>query len=98
MNRSEESVSVTIPMRVWGRLATEAEHRGVTIADVLVNAINQVIRPQGRREAVVAACRSGFTDREIAEQTGETRSYVQSVRRAVGLVANRDRGQRRTHV
>ncbi len=98
MTRSEDVVTVGLPLRVWGRLATEAEHRGVTVADVLVNAINQVIRPEGRREAVVGACRAGFTDREIAEQTGETRSYVQSVRKAVGLPANRDRGQRRSHV
>lgn len=36
MSRSEESVAVKIPLRVWGRLASKAEARGVSVSDLLV--------------------------------------------------------------
>jgi hypothetical protein len=94
VNRSETK-TITIPLKVWGRMASEAESRGVTIADLLVAAVQQVIRPPaGRSEMVVSLARAGFTDREICERLGEQRSYVSDQRRSAGLPANRDRGRR----
>lgn len=86
-----ETVKVTVPLHVWGRLASEADNRGVGVEDVLVAAINHVIRPQGRKEVILAAVRAGFTDAEVAAQTGELVGFVASVRRSVGLRANRGR-------
>lgn len=84
-----ETVNVTVPLHVWGRLASEADNRGVTVEDVLVTAINHVIQPKGRRELIIAAVRAGFTDAEVAAQTGELVGFVASVRRSAGLRANR---------
>lgn len=86
-----ETVNVTVPLHVWGRLASEADNRGVTVEDVLVTAINHVIQPKGRRELIIAAVRAGFTDAEVAAQTGELVGFVASVRRSAGLRANRGR-------
>lgn len=43
MNRSEETVAVRIPLRVWGRLASKADARGVDVADLLVAAAETVL-------------------------------------------------------
>ena len=86
---------VTVPERVWGRLASEADNRGVTVEDVLVEAINHVIRPQDRREQIVVLALAGWTDRDIAERTGEVVGFVATVRRQAGIPANK-RGNRRT--
>lgn len=86
-----ETMNVTVPVNVWGRLASEADTRGVTVEDILVAAINHVIRPQGRREMILAFVRAGFTDAEVAAQTGELVGFVASVRRSAGLRANRGR-------
>lgn len=94
---SSETKTITIPLQVWGRLASEADNRGVTIADLLVATVQQIIRPPaGRSEMVAALVRAGFTDREVCERLGEQRSYVAQQRRAAGLAANRDRGRRPT--
>lgn len=90
-----ETRTIKVPLQVWGRLASEAEHRGVTIADLLVAAVQQIIRPPvGRAEMVVSLTLAGFTDREICERLGEQRTYVSEQRRSAGLPANRDRGRR----
>lgn len=86
-----ETMNVTVPAGVWGRLASEADNRGVTVEDILVAAINHVIRPQGRREVILAAVRAGFTDAQVAAQTGELVGFVAKVRRDAGLKAVRGR-------
>jgi len=84
-----ETVNVTVPLHVWGRLASEADNRGVTVEDVLVTAINHVIQPKGRREIIVAAVKAGYTDAEVAAHTGELVGFVAQVRRDAGLKAVR---------
>lgn len=84
-----ETVQVTVPVNVWGRLASEADNRGVTVEDILVAAINYVIRPQGRREMILAFVRAGFTDAQVAAHTGELVGFVAQVRRGAGLAAVR---------
>jgi hypothetical protein len=95
MTKSSETKTIAVPLKVWGRLASEAENRGVTIADLLVAAVQQIIRPPaGRSEMVVSLALAGFTDGQICERLGEQRSYVAEQRRNAGLPANRDRGRR----
>ncbi|HIF05976.1 MAG TPA: hypothetical protein EYQ64_03215 [Gemmatimonadetes bacterium] len=84
-----DRVQVTVPVNVWGRLASEADTRGVTVEDILVAAINHVIRPQGRREMILAFVRAGFTDAQVAAHTGELVGFVAQVRRDAGLKAVR---------
>lgn len=86
-----ETVNVTVPLHVWGRLASEADNRGVTVEDVLVTAINHVIQPKGRRGIIVAAVKAGYTDAEVAAHTGELVGFVAQVRREAGLAAVRGR-------
>ena len=91
-----QTAKIEVPLRVWGRLASEADNRGISIADLLVEAVRGLDRPRlSRSAAVVALARQGFTDREIAEKTGETINYIKTARYKVGLQANRDRGQRK---
>lgn len=94
MTRSSETKTIAVPLHVWGRLASEADNRGVTIADLLVVAVQQIIRPpEGRADMVVALARAGFNDREISDRLGEQRSYVAEQRRKAGIEAIRDRGR-----
>lgn len=86
---------ITVPLSVWGRLASEADNQGISVEDLLVAAINRVIHPEERTPMIVTAVYAGYTDGEIAAATGETRQHVAMVRRRAGLPANRDRGQRR---
>ncbi|AAT90033.1 hypothetical protein ATY41_02785 [Leifsonia xyli subsp. xyli] len=40
---NEKTVPVTIPTWVWGRLATIAEHRGVTVGDLIADGVMAVL-------------------------------------------------------
>lgn len=84
-------VSVELPQNVWGRLATIAEDRGVTVAQVIGGAVIHELRPKDRRQWILALVKSGYCDRRVAEITGELKQYVSQVRRAAGMPANRDR-------
>lgn len=86
-----ELKTITVPEKVWGRLATEADHRGVTVEDVLVSAINNVIRPQDHRDTIVALVEAGFPDNVIASRTGQLVGRVAEIRRKAGLKPNRAR-------
>jgi len=44
MNRSEQTVAVKIPLHVWGRLASAAENRGVTVADLIVAGVDVALK------------------------------------------------------
>lgn len=82
--------TITVPENVWGRLASEADNRGISIADLLVVTIQKIVRPPTNRSTrVIELARAGFTDRDICEMTGETRNYVQTTRARAGLKANR---------
>lgn len=90
----DETVKVTVPRRIWGRLATEADMRGVTIEDILVAAINHVIHPNDRTDRIIVLVNAGYPDAKVAEIVGETRRHVSQVRRYAGLPANVKRDQR----
>lgn len=83
--------SVGLPDTVWGRLATTADARGVSVEDLLVAAITEVVKPQSRQERVLEAVRAGLSDAVVAERTGELKQYVGVVRRRAGLPANRQK-------
>lgn len=87
-----ETATVTIPLRVWGRLATAADNRDVTIEDLLVEAILGVIcAPTERAARVVALAQAGYSDTEICQMTGELRAYVATARRDRGIKATKHR-------
>lgn len=84
-------IPVLFPEHVWGRLATEAHLRGVSIPDLIVAATQHLVRPPTSRKAhVVHLARAGFTDKQIAATLGETLSFVATTRRRAGVPANRE--------
>lgn len=92
-------VVVALPEPVWGRLASIADARGVSVADVIGKAIAAEMKPRPllhsvsfkRRQVVVSLVEAGHTDRFIAEATGELVQYVRDARRDAGLPANKAR-------
>lgn len=82
---------VGIPESVWGRLASVAETRGVTVEDLLVASITEVIKPRSRQERIVQLAHAGLPDRVIAERTGELKGFVGEVRRRAGIPVNKQR-------
>lgn len=92
MNRSE-TATITIPLRVWGRLASQAEYRGVKVADLLVEAIEIALGKRAREvigentlaARVAAAIRDGLPDQVIARRLGVTLESVRMCRRGMGL-------------
>jgi uncharacterized protein YerC len=97
MNTKPIELMMRFPPNVWGRLATIADDRGTNIADIITTAVINELRPRDRRSWVLQLVRQGYSDRAIAETTGELKSYVGDVRRAAKLPANRDRSaERRT--
>lgn len=81
--------AVFVPEAIWGRLATIADDRGVSVEDILVGAITDLTAPATVEERIVQLVRSGFTDAAIAGKTGEFVARVRVVRRAAHLPANR---------
>lgn len=84
-------MNVKLPDQVWGRLASVADDRGVTVEQLLIAAVAEVVKPRDRRERVLHYVRAGYTDARVAEATGELKHYVGDVRRRAGLPANRQR-------
>lgn len=84
-------MNVQIPMDVWGKLAAVAEMRGVMVADLLVDAIGLSLTPRSRAEQIVLLAQRGWTDKQIAAETGETTAHVARVRRKWGIEANKGR-------
>ncbi|WP_193596102.1 hypothetical protein [Microbacterium sp. YJN-G] len=88
MTNRSETKTITIPLHVWGQVASEADHRGVKVEDVLVGAINSVRLRSHRQAVVIGLTMLGHSDRVIAELTGEARDFIKQARRSVGLPAN----------
>lgn len=82
-------VQVSLPENVWGRLASIADDRGTTVAEVIAETMTRLV-PQPRTvDAVVPLVLAGLPDKEIARRLDLTNLAVQTRRRAAGLPANR---------
>jgi hypothetical protein len=90
-------VHFDVPDKVWAHLVELAEERHVSVAVVVSAAVADALRPSSmarleadaRKNHVLQLVRSGMTDAQIAERTGELKSYVGDTRRGAGLAANR---------
>ena len=87
-------VTVNLPDPVWGRLASAAENRGITVAEVIAKAIAEETRPRlacteqlNRRQIIIALAASGHSNKHIANATGELLNFVQHVTREAGYPA-----------
>lgn len=81
--------AVILPERVWGRLASAADHRGVTVADLLTVAVEGLIRTNRTdpRERLLSEIRSGVPDPVVAHRMGIPLEAVRQERRAMGMSA-----------
>lgn len=86
--------TVILNERVWGRLATVADDRGVSIEDVLEAAIESLIKPATVEDRVLQLVRAGYPDRIIAGTTGLLLERVRTIRRKARLAPNKYRGDR----
>lgn len=94
-------VSFDIPDRDWWRFSGIAEKRGMTLSELLSDAIRAEIRrpyievadeQQAQRQALVEyLVDQGFTDTRIAERLGVPVHFVRTARTHVGLPANKQR-------
>lgn len=75
-----DTKTVRIPTRIWGRIASEADHRGTTVEDLLVASILQIVYKKHRHATVIGLAALGHADRAIAELTGETLQFVREAR------------------
>lgn len=81
--------SVILPDTIWGRIISVAEDRGVTVEDILVAAVRQIIDPATVEERIIDLVRAGWPDKVIAGKTGELVNHVAAVRRSAGLPPNK---------
>lgn len=81
--------AVILPERVWGRLASAADHRGVTVADLLTVAVEGLIATKRRdsRERLLSEIRAGVPDPVVAHRLGVPVEAVRRERRALGMRA-----------
>ncbi len=86
-----KTIPVLLPEVVWGKLATVADDRGVSVEDILTSAVMQLIAPSTVEERIVQFARAGYPDAVIADRTGQLVARVGEVRRAAGVPANRFR-------
>lgn len=86
-----KNIPVYLPEPIWGRMATIADDRGVTVEDLLTTAVMQIIAPATVEERIVELVRAGFPDRVISTRTGEVVGRVATIRRRAGLAPNRFR-------
>lgn len=98
-------VELNLPDRVWAQTLTVAEEQHTTVARVIEAAIRDALRPsavaklqvEARRNHVLQAWGEGLTDTQIAERTGELKSYVGDVRRSKNLPPNLVKGRKYTY-
>ena len=83
--------TIGLPDDVWGRLASEADERGCTTADLLRVAILGLIQPGNSTDRVLQMVRAGFVDAEISLSVGLSKDRVGQIRRDAGLTRNIDR-------
>lgn len=88
---NDKGVTLTLPTDVWGRLASAAEDRGVTVQDIIVAALRPLLAPQTVQARVVGLARAGVPDQRICEETGMDRAFVARTRRSAGIPANKQR-------
>ena len=88
---TDKGVSLTLPTPVWGRLATIADDRGVTVQQLIVTALRPYLSPETLEARIGDFARAGLTDGEICEMTGRDRAFVARTRRAAGIPANKRR-------
>ena len=86
-----KSIPVYLPEPIWGRIATIADDRGVSVEDLLTTAVMQIISPGTVEERIVDLVRAGFPDKVIASRTGEVVGRVANIRRNAGLAPNKFR-------
>lgn len=86
-----KTIPVHLPEIVWGKLATVADDRGVTVEDILTTAVMQLIAPSTAEERIIQFARAGFPDAVIADRTGQLLARVAEIRRGAGIPANRYR-------
>lgn len=81
--------AVYFPENLWGKLATIADDRGVSIGELIVAAVGRIASPLTVEQRVVGLVRAGHPDALIAGETGELLHRVANIRRAAGLPPNR---------
>ncbi len=83
------SVPVYFPAKLWARLATVADERGVKIPDLIEASISSIATTVSFEATVEAHVKAGLPDSAIARETGELLHRVARTRRRLGLEANR---------
>lgn len=64
---SDKTVPVTLPEFAWGRLATIADHRNTTIAQLIADGIRVVLETdQGRLQQLTAEVKKHKTSKKVA--------------------------------
>lgn len=87
----DKGVSLTLPTNVWGRLATVADDRGLSVQQLIVTALRPYLSPQTLEARIGDMARAGLTDKQMCEMTGRDRAFVARTRRAAGIPANKRR-------
>jgi len=98
-------VEIHLPDRAWAEVLKVAEANHTTVSRVVEAAIRDAVRPSSiaklqsdaRRNQVMQAWGEGLTDAQIAERTGELKSYVANVRRSHKLPPNLVAGRKYTY-
>lgn len=80
-------ITFELPDRVWGRLVSVAEDRGTTAAALVSASVTELVKD--RRTTVEALVHAGLCDADIGARLGMTTTSVASMRRRLGLQANR---------
>lgn len=91
-SRAYRRVTLDLPLELWGKLATAADHEGGRIAEIIQTSIEQVLRvPASQRaqqaidDRVMQALVAGWDDWTIAEQLEITAARVASIRVRAGM-------------
>lgn len=95
------TVPLTLPIEAWGRLATRADDRGVTVADLIADTLRPLTEPKPKRGhagvqerehrvAVIVQKRGdGWTWPQIAAELGISAGAVYELARRNGLTKPR---------
>ncbi|MFL2002163.1 hypothetical protein [Microbacterium sp. A1-JK] len=98
-------VELNIPDKVWAEVLEIAETNHTSVARVIEATIRDAVRPsamaklhvEARRNHIAQLWGEGLTDAQIAERTGELKSYVATVRRGKSLPPNLVGGRKYTY-
>ena len=89
---NERTVPVYLPEHVWGRLASLADDRGVTVADLIADGIKQNLEvPLTIDQRIIRWNRAGVPDPVIAHRMDRTVDWVRRCRRRLNLPHRRFR-------